>query len=191
MRRYKIEEPLPENFLETIKENIIRHGFNEIDEGNLKESSMGWTPLDNPYGGTFEDENYYRNGYITMSLRIDKKTVPAKTLKSYILKEERKRLEESNRERLSYSEKKNVKEAVATKLLKQAIPTSNVYDFVWALEKRYLFFFATSDSLNDKFIELFMQTFQVTPIKMSLYGIVLDKGVAEEALFNLQESFFG
>ncbi|RMD59817.1 MAG: hypothetical protein D6828_00985, partial [Nitrospirae bacterium] len=138
----------------------------------------------------FIKEDFYMHNYIAMSIRIDRKKIPPSTLKHYILKEEMKRLKESGKEQLSYREKKQIKEAVYDKLLRRALPVSSVYDFLWNINSGMLLFFWTNGSVNNIFIELFHDTFQMELIKMSPLGIALSKGFKREELMNLKEELF-
>lgn len=190
LRRYQVEGELPDNFSKNMLENIEKFSFKEIEEGNVKEISIGWVSIDNPYILPLMDNSYDKNDYIVMSMRIDRKTIPARTLKSFIIKEEQKRLRGLNRERLSYNEKKDIRESVYLKLLQQALPASGVYDFFWNLSNSSLFFFASGESINNKFIELFEQTFQIRLKKMSPLGIALNHDIPKEKIMNLKENSF-
>lgn len=189
-RRYRVEGQLPDNFHDELKERIQKSAFREMEAGNLKEISIGWVSTNNPFGTEEINDSFNKNGYIVLSMRIDKKTIPAQTLKAYIFKEEQKHLKASKKERLSYNERKSIKDAVLVKLLQQALPVSGVYDFFWNTDTGNLFFFGTSDDINNKFIELFEEAFQMRLFKMSPYGIALGSGFTEEQIFSLEPTSF-
>jgi len=189
-RRYRVEGQLPENFHDEIRDRIQKSAFREIEASNLKEVSIGWVTVNNPFGNENIDDSFDKDGYIALSMRIDKKSIPSQTLKSYIVKEEQKHLEASKKERLSYNERKSIKEAVIVKLLQQALPISAVYDFFWNINTGDLFFFGTSDDLNNKFIDLFEETFQIRLIKMSPYSIAASKNISEEQILSLEPASF-
>ena len=190
LRRYRVEGSLPDNFPDSIKENIEKFTFQEIEEGNPREMSFGWVSADNPFIETLTQESYYKDGYVIMSLRVDKKTIPSRTLKSFILKEEEKRLKGLNKERLSFSEKKDIKEAVTIKLLQKALPASSTYDFIWNLNTSSVLFFASSENINNKFVELFEETFEVQLTKMSPFSMALNSGIEEQSIAALEETNF-
>lgn len=186
-RRYSVEGQLPDNFHDEIRERIQKLAFREMDDSNLKEISIGWVSINNPFGTAEEiDDGFDKDGYIALSMRIDKKSIPAQTCKAYIFKEEQKHLESSKKERLSYNERKSIKEAVLVKLLQKALPVSAVYDFFWNTNTNNLFFFGTSEDINNKFIELFEETFQMRLFKLSPYGIAVSNSITEEQIFSLE-----
>lgn len=189
-RRYRVEGQLPENFHDELREHIQKYAFREMEASNIKEISIGWVPVNNPFGAEEIDDSFDKDGYITLSMRIDKKSIPSQTFKAYIFKEEQKHLEASKKERLSYNERKSIKEAVLVKLLQQALPISAVYDFFWDINTGNLFFFGTSDDLNNKFIELFEESFHMRLLKLSPYGIAMGNGITEEQIFSLEPTSF-
>jgi recombination associated protein RdgC len=190
IRRYRVEGSLADNFPDNVEERIEKFTFREIEEGSPKELSFGWVSMENPFIGALTQENYYKNGYVVMSMRIDKKTIPSRTLKSFILKEEHKRLKGLNKERLSSKEKKDIKEAITVKLLQKALPASSNYDFLWNLNTSTVLFFASGDNINNTFIELFEETFQMQLIKMSPFSMALARGIEQQSIVALKETIF-
>lgn len=190
LRRYQVEGSVPENFPDNVEEKIEKFTFQEIEEGNPRELSLGWVSADNPFTGLLTQESYHKDGYIVMSLRVDKKTIPSRTLKSFIIKEEEKRLKGLNKERLSFGEKKDIKDAVTVKLLQKALPASSTYDFVWNLNTSSVLFFASGENINTMFIELFEETFEVQLMKTSPFGVAVNNGIEEQRITSLEETNF-
>jgi len=185
IRRYRVKEKSDGKFSDEIVENIRRFTFAEFSSESETEEQAGWVSIDDMFRGPLDDYSFQRNAYVTMSLRVDKKTVPARTLKAYTHKEELRYLEVRNRDRLTRQEKKDIREIMRVKLLKQALPSISVYDFLWNLQKSTLYFFSTGERANVKFSELFEKTFGSALLKTSPLSLAVNLGHAEEDILKL------
>jgi DNA recombination-dependent growth factor C len=77
------------------------------------------------------------------------------------------------REELAYLPKPrrdDIRETVRLKLLKRAIPQSNIYDVIWNLQTGDLLFGATGSKLCDEFVEFFQKTFERLPVPVHPYA---------------------
>jgi DNA recombination-dependent growth factor C len=187
IRRYHVKEKSNGKFSDEIVENIRRFTFQEFSTESETEEQAGWVSIDDMFRGPLDDYSFEKNAYVTMSLRVDKKTVPARTLRAYTIKEETRYLQVRNRDKLTRQEKKDIREIMRVKLLKQALPSIAVYDFLWNLQKATLYFFSTSERANVKFSELFEKTFGTAPIKTSPLGLAVALGHAVEDILKLAD----
>jgi DNA recombination-dependent growth factor C len=188
IRRYRVKEmPDGGKFSDAIVENIRRYTFLEFSAESETEEQAGWVSIDDMFRGPLDDNSFERNAYVAMSLRMDRKTVPARTLRAYTIKEETRYLEVRNRDRLTRQEKKDIKEIMRVKLLKQALPSISVYDFLWNLQSSALYFFSTSERANVKFSELFEKTFGTALLKTSPLSLAVGLGYAEEDILKLAQ----
>jgi hypothetical protein len=185
IRRYRVKEKSDGKFSDEIVENIRRFTFQEFSNESETEEQAGWVSIDDMFRGPLDDNSFQRNAYVTMSLRVDKKIVPARTLRAYTIKEETRYLEVRNRDRLTRQEKKDIREIMRVKLLKQALPSISVYDFLWNLKKSAVYFFSTSERSNVKFTELFEKTFGTALLKTSPLSLAVGLGHDEEAILKL------
>jgi hypothetical protein len=185
MSRYQTDGDVSAKFSQEILDNLRRYSFLESAPEDENGEKIGWVSLDNMFISPLDDDSFDRNGYITMSMRIDKKTVSSRTLKVFLIKEEQRQLEQSGSDKLSKTQKKDIKDAVRMKLLQQALPTIAIYDFFWNLKGQSLYFFSLSEGVNNRFYELFSKTFKMGLIKTSPFGLAVSNGYEEKQILAL------
>ena len=178
--RYKVEGQLEEPVMETITNRLKQHTIVEIDEDD-SEKIVGWTSFETPYQPSFEGSSFIIGSYLIFSLRIDKKSIPAKIVKKHYSIEIAKKLAESDREQLSRNEKQAVKDHVISVLSKRIPATPNIYDLIWNYEDSVLWFLSTQKAANEELETLFSKSFKLTLIRMFPYTIAdLTSGLSEQ-----------
>jgi len=168
--RYRVEGKIRGKVIETIGEGLEKNKITEID-GSPMEKAVGWTSLESPYIPNFKGSSYLMGTYFVFSLRIDKKTIPAKIINKHYHAQIKKKMKESGREHLSRNEKKMIKDHVKSVLNLRMPATPNVYDLIWNDEESSLWFFSTLKSANEELEELFSKSFQLTLIRLFPFSI--------------------
>ena len=166
--RYTILGELEKPVIETVYDGLARHSIQEID-GDQQEKSVGWTSLENPYMPDFEGSSFVIGSYFAFSMRLDKKSIPAKTINKHYAVEMTKVLERSGREHLSRNEKKGLKDNVVNSLSLRIPATPNVYDVLWHLEESWLWFFTNLKAANEALEALFKESFGVNLVRLFPY----------------------
>lgn len=77
MSRYRITDSFDTEPMEQVRDGLIRHAIPTL-ENEYEEISAGWTPFESPYLPDFEKFPFVFGTYFLFSLRIDKKSIPAK-----------------------------------------------------------------------------------------------------------------
>ena len=192
--RYLAEGTLPENFLESLSEQIARHSFRNLDEKSIAERSVGWVNVmdmfDNRWGGV----EFLKEPYIAMSLRVDEKKIPSTALKQYCLEAEERIKTEETLEYLSKTRRLDIKEGVRLRLLQRAIPVSKAYDMIWNYTTGLVIFGCTTNKLCDDFMEIFLRTFDIQLQAIYPYTLATSllekKGASLDILDGLSQSNF-
>lgn len=166
--RYHLEGKLTEPIIDTISGGLKKHAITDID-GEPSEQIAGWTSFKQPYDPVFEGSSFIIGSYVVFSLRIDKKTVPAKLIQKHCQAEWGKRLKALARDFLSRAEKKNIKESVVARLNTTMPATPHTYDVVWQYETGDLWFFSNLKKANEQFETLFFKSFGLHPIRLIPY----------------------
>jgi DNA recombination-dependent growth factor C len=159
--RYLADGALPENFMEALSEKISRHSFRNLDEKSIDERSVGWVNVMDIFDNRFMGFEFLKEPYITMSLRVDERKIPATALKQYCLEAEEKIKKEENLEYLPKGRRSDIKGGVRLRLLKRAIPVSRCYDMIWNYSTGLVIFGCTTNRVCDEFMEFFLQTFDI------------------------------
>lgn len=190
--QYRVEGELPSPVNENVTAALKKHTINEIDN-DASEQAVGWTSFDDPYQPDFEGSRFVIDTAWVFSLRIDKKSIPAKVLKKHYNIEVARRLVESGRDYLSKTEKKQLKDHVITVLSTRIPATPNVYDIVWKYEEGQLWFFSNMKAANEELETLFARSFKLSLIRLFPYTAGLDaglKGPEKDCLDQLKPTLF-
>ncbi len=191
--RYKVQGKIENPVLETVLKGFKKHLIQDIDN-EAEEKSVGWTSFFFPFKPFFDDSSFVLGTYFIFSLRIDKKTIPAKIMKKYYMIEVEKKKAETSRENLSKTEKQSIKEYVKNLLLLRIPATPNIYDVLWNMESEYLWFFSNLKSANEELETLFAKSFGINLVRIFPYtGAVLNNAfndVEMEILSTLSPSRF-
>ena len=162
--RYRVEGRLKAPILETVagclKENVIP----QID-GDVSDKTVGWTSFETPFAPNFEGSSFVIGTYFVFSLRIDRRTIPAKVLKKHCAIETAKRLAKSGRQFVSREEKNMIKDHVRNVLTLRIPATPHLYDLIWSHEDAFLWFFSTQKSANEELETLFLKSFNLSLIR--------------------------
>ena len=190
--QYRVEGQLPSPVNEQVTAALQNNTINEIDN-DASEQTVGWTSFDDPYQPDFEGSRFVIDTAWVFSLRIDKKSIPAKVLKKHYNMEVAKRLAESGRDYLSKAEKKQIKEHVLTVLSMRIPATPNVYDILWKYEEGLLWFFTNLKAANEALETLFTRSFKLRLVRLFPYTAGLQAGLSgpeKDALDQLKPTLF-
>ena len=180
LTRYKVNGSFSDSPIERVEKGLITHTIQDIDQ-EPQEISVGWTSLFEPYHPDFNGSSFIVADYFVFSLRIDKKSVPAKVLKKYMDIEEKRRLDESDRETLSKNEKKEMKDNVKAMLMARLPSVPHVFDLIWDYEKSLVYFFSTQKSANEELESLFLKSFNISLIKLFPFTLAdLELGFSDQ-----------
>ena len=160
----KIDEPVMETIVNSLKSNIVL----EIDNEDA-EKSVGWTSFENPFKPHFDSDSIQFGTYMVFSMRIDKKSVPAKTIRKNFDLAVQKKLADESRNYLSRNERKLLKEEIVRSLLLKMPSTPNIYDLLWSYEEGLLWFFTNQKAANEELEVLFSKTFGLILARMFPY----------------------
>ncbi len=168
LTRYKVNGKFEGSVIEAVLKGLRSFCITDIDEDDT-EKSVGWTSWETPYQPDFSGSSFMLGTYMVFSMRIDKKTLPPKTVNKHYTLAMEKKLAEDGRAFLSGNEKKLLKESVVQLLNKRIPATPNVYDIVWSYEDSRLWFFSNLKAANEELESLFLKSFQLSLIRIFPY----------------------
>lgn len=175
LSRYKVEGKLDDPVIDTIAAGLKKNIITDID-GNPSDRAVGWSCFQDPFKPDFDGSSFIIGTSIVFTLRIDKKSIPAKMIQKHVAALSAKRLEELGRDFLSANEKKMIKDHVINQLSLKMPATPHVYDIVWQYEAGDLWFFSNLKSANEELETLFIKSFGVTLVRSIPYTMAaLDK----------------
>jgi len=172
--RYHIDGKIEGSINEKVREGLIKYSIPKI-ENEYDEISAGWTPLESPYNPDFESFSFLFGTYFVFSLRVDKKSIPAKLIQKYIAMEIEKKKEKSGRDFISKNEKSELKEHVVDILMHKIPAVPSLYDVLWDYEEKNLYLYTTQKAANEFFETIFLKSFKLKPIRLFPYTLIETK----------------
>ena len=154
--------------MDTVTDGLEKNTISEIDN-DVSDRTVGWTSFQQPFQPNFSGSSFVYGSHFVFSLRIDKKNIAAKVLKKHYTIEAAKRMAESGRDYLSKTEKKLVKDHVASALSLRIPATPNIYDIVWNYDESSLWFFSNLKAANEELETLFSKSFNLSLIRLFPY----------------------
>jgi len=174
MSRYHIDGQFEAGVMDEVRKGLVENAIPKI-ENEYEELSAGWTPYESPYNPDFEKFSFIFGTYFLFSLRIDKKSIPAKLVQKHMALAIEKKKEETGRDFLSKNEKTEIKEVILDLLMHKIPSIPNIYDVLWSYEDKNLFLFTTQKAANELFETLFLNSFNLKPIRLFPYTIIETK----------------
>ena len=172
--RYHVDGELEGPILEEVRNGLIKNAIPKIDS-EYDEISAGWAPVESPYNPDFEKFGFQFGTHFLFSLRIDKKSIPAKLVQKHMAIEIEKKKEQSGRDFISKNEKSEIKELVMDVLMHKIPAVPNIYDVLWDYEEKNLYLFTTQKAANEFFETIFFKSFKLKPVRLFPYTIVEKK----------------
>ena len=166
--QYHVEGKLQEPILETVANGLKKQAVEEIDNES-SDKAIGWACFDDPFITDFNQSPFLIGTHLVFSMRIDKKSIPAKVVQKHYSLEMKKRLKNSGREFLSKTEKKEIKDHVLHILNLRIPATPNIYDLIWNYESNTLWFLSNLKGANEELETLFTRSFKLKLIRLFPY----------------------
>lgn len=179
-RRYTVLGDLPEGFRATFPEALNAQAFREPFSKVSKEETYGWVQSENLLDTDFTDlNNWLYNYYAYFSLRVDKKALPVNLFKATLAKREQAWCLEHGRERVPRSVKGELKEQLEFEWLQKTLPRVQVTEVVWNIAQGWLLFHGLSAAANDRFRQLFQNTFGLKIVATNPLDMLGDSELAD------------
>lgn len=169
--RYHIDGEIEGSATQTILDGLIKYAMPKI-ENEYDEISAGWAPIESPYNADFNKFSFQFGTFFLFSLRIDKKSIPAKLVQKYMAIEIEKKKEKSGRDFVSKNEKTEIKEHVTDILMHKIPAVPSIYDVLWNYEDNLVYLYSTQKAANELFETLFLKSFGVKAIRLFPYTII-------------------
>lgn len=170
--RYKVEGKIDGSILETVRGGLIKNAMPEIQDEH-EEVMVGWVPFEKPYNPNFEAYPFQYGTDFVFSLRIDKKSVPAKVLaREHALAIEAKK-KDTGRDFLSKNEKRELRDVVFQLLLSKAPFVPTIHEVCWSYEDQSLMLFSSAKAAIEIFETMFLKSFDLKPIRLFPYTMAI------------------
>lgn len=167
---YQVQGKLARPINETVEQGLKQYTIRNIDN-EPSDKAVGWTSFEAPFAPDFSGASFSQGTYFVFSLRIDKKSIPAKVVAKCCAQEAEKRLRQTQQKVLAKNEKKQIKEKVLHDLALRIPATPGVFDLVWQYETGRLWFFSTQKGANEELETLFVKAFSLRLVRFFPYTL--------------------
>jgi hypothetical protein len=142
-----------------VSNRLAKNGFRSIDN-TIDQASSGWVHIDDSSGNSFRSPSaFWRDHYLTFTLRRDQRRIPSVLFKSYLKKAESEFLAaHPGMHRVPKQKREELSQAVLAALYAKTLPVPSTYDAVWDTRSGLV----TFTSLSPKAVELFENHFKNT-----------------------------
>ena len=144
-----------------VSERLAKNGFIPIDQGTA-ELSIGWVELDDHRESGFAaPAAFWRDHYLALTLRQDRRTIPAALLRAHLKQAERDFIAANpGYTRVPKQKREEIRDAVRNALLARTLPVPSVFDAVWDIDSSVLTLATLSGKALDQFETHFKKTFE-------------------------------
>ena len=167
-------------------EAIRKGAFREV-EGSGDIVGLGWTSIEDFTDTSFSGASYSYAEYVAFSLRIDTAKVPARILEIHFKNECKKLLERNEQKRLSFGQRRDLKERLQETLRSQVLPSIQIFDLVWNTSAGVVYFCTHSIKARERMEDHFKKCFGLTLIPIVPYLRAEEILASDELKKRLQE----
>ena len=160
--RYRTQGELPSNYLESLEQSIEIRRFVPLHPEGEDTESTGWASAQRPF---VDDEPLLNDQFlfgerIVLAYREDTIAFPKALMKDWVYQRIEKHQAQKGEEPSSET-KRAIEATVKSELRQRILPKSKVVDVLFDLSTQEVRFFARGKGINERFVTLFEQTFQL------------------------------
>jgi hypothetical protein len=133
-------------------------GLGEAEEGSV----VGWIAGEHLFDGAFDVDKSLRGPYAVFALRVDTRKVNGAVLNAHTAMEVAAVMEAEGLERLGGARRREIKQELKRRLLKETPPSQRAYGVFWNLKTRRVYLQSTSKTVNEHFRGFFERCFDAS-----------------------------
>ncbi|MBX3467243.1 MAG: recombination-associated protein RdgC [Planctomycetes bacterium] len=133
-------------------------GLGEAEEGSV----VGWIAGEHLFDGAFDIDKLMRGPYAVFALRVDTRKVNGALLAAHTAVEVAATMEAEGLERLGGARRREIKQEIKRRLLKETAPAQKAYGVFWNVRARRLYVQSTSKTIHEHFRGFFERCFDLS-----------------------------
>ena len=177
--RHYVDGQLPDDFRDKFVKAIRLRAMKPLEPDEEAAERSGWCRLGEPFEVDLGYEDVFYNEYLNLGFRTDKWVIPGPMLRAKMRDAEAAYLQKKGRERISRSERNELKQLVSKKLRKQLVPVMRVVDVSWSIDEGIVRFFSASPKQGALLAELFTKTFALKLVPETPYTLASRLGLTK------------
>jgi hypothetical protein len=185
--RFFVDATLPRDLRKRFLEAVRLRKFQALAPEDEATEASGWCVIERPFDLEFNPEKIFEDRYLLLGFRIDRWRIPSALLNAQLADEEQVLLARKGREKLSRTERQELKQRVLVRLRRKATPVTKTVDVCWDLEGGEVFFFTHAKRLQLDFAALFEKTFGFALVPNSPYAAAQRSNLPKKLLSRLED----
>lgn len=162
-RRYTVNGEIPSDFRERYQQQLTEQAFAVRPGEGSKLEYVGWTTIHNLLDVDFSNpDRWFIEPHILGMMRLDVKTVPNNLFRAMLEQRCQDWCENNSKERCPARVKAEIKDILKAELISQSLPRVKTVEWCWDLQLNHVYVHNTSESMNERFKNLFYDTFGLT-----------------------------
>ena len=155
---------------ETLLNKLNKGIFKPLNKEKGEKESFGFADSKDIFSNEIHFNTTFYDNYVYFNFRRDTLKLQKAVINHYI-----KELEKNFTKKITKKDLKEIRARAEYKYIKEVFPTVASYEAVWNLESKILYFFNTSSSVNEKFMEWFERNIEVEliPLETSTYASMI------------------
>ena len=191
--RFFVGSELPDDFRSKFVKAIRLRAMKPLEPDEEATERSGWCVIGEPFEVDIAYDDVFWNEFLNLGFRTDKVAIAGPLLRARLREAEQAALARKGRERLTRTERAELKELVLKKLRRQIPPQVRALDLSWSLDEGVVRFFSHSERTTAAMKELFERTFGLELVPEAPYTLAAKLGLSraeEDAWSGLEETSF-
>lgn len=177
--RFFVEGEVPDDHRERFMRSIRLRAMKPLEPDDEDLERSGWAKLGEPQTLELHYDDVFWNEYVNLTFRTDRWVLPPAVLRARVKEAEAAYLQKKGRERLSRSEKSELKLLVAKKLRRTLEPAMRAIDVSWSVGEGIVRFFSHATKPAGVMMDLFKKTFGLALVPESPYSLAARIGLSK------------
>lgn len=157
--KFYVQGDLPKDVRRSYMQRIELRVFRPLRPEEEADERAGWCAVGQPFELELTPDKVFTGPYLTLGLRIDRFRFPPAVVNAELEQASRTLREKRGQEKLSRSQKEELKQRVLHGLRRRYLPRMQMVDLVWNLDRQELYFWSQSGALHERLAALFELSF--------------------------------
>lgn len=157
--KFYVQGDLPKDVRRSYMQRIELRAFRPLRPEEEADERVGWCAVGQPFELELTPEKVFTGPYLALGFRVDRYRFPPAVVNAELEQASRALREKRGQEKLSRSQKEELKQRVLHSLRRRYLPRMQVVDLVWHLDRQELYFWSQSGALHERLGALFELSF--------------------------------
>jgi DNA recombination-dependent growth factor C len=157
--KFYVHGDLPKDVRRSYQQRIELRVFKPLRPDEEADERAGWCAVGQPFELALSPDKVFTGPYLSLGLRIDRYRFPPAVVNAELEQASRALREKRGQEKLSRTQKEELKQRVLQSLRKKYMPRMQMVDLVWNLDRQELYFWSQSGALHERLSALFELSF--------------------------------